>query len=111
MLDHWIQRFIVEIRRHNCASYPLATLIQITSGIQRHLRNDFNRADIHFVLTDDVKFAEFGKSLDFRIKKLTAEGVGANRKQADHVIASDEDHMWETGVFTVDVGLSDMCFL
>ena len=35
----------------------------------------------------------FQKTLDFRMKELTAKGVGINRKRADSVTISDDSRL------------------
>ena len=47
-LDYWPARFVFEIRREDGKLYPQRTLEQICSGIQRHLRQDCNRAEVDF---------------------------------------------------------------
>ncbi|XP_060570042.1 uncharacterized protein LOC132728414 [Ruditapes philippinarum] len=42
-LDYWLSRFIVECRREDVQNYPPNTLYNITTSIQRSLREDHGR--------------------------------------------------------------------
>ena len=61
LLDYWLQRFIIEIRRKDSQPYPGNTLIQISSALQRHLRANSIFKDVNFFKTDDSTFAKMGK--------------------------------------------------
>ena len=61
LLDYWLQRFIIEIRRKDGQPYPGNTLIQKSSALQRHLRANTIFKDVNFFKTDDSTFAKMGK--------------------------------------------------
>ena len=79
LLDYWLQRFIIEIRRKDGQPYPGYTLIQISSALQRHLRANSIFKDVNFFKTGDSTFVEFRKTLDARMKELVAMGVGVKK--------------------------------
>ena len=75
-VDFWLSRFIVEARRKDKSPYPPNTLMQISAGIQRHLRDNLGRPDVNLFLKSDPTFASFRNTLDMRMKELTADGIG-----------------------------------
>ncbi|CAH1242382.1 Hypp6640 [Branchiostoma lanceolatum] len=75
-MDFWLARFVFEIRRKDGKPYPPTTLYNIVAAIMRHLREDLSRHDMNFLDKADIRFAQFRKALDARMKQLTAQGVG-----------------------------------
>lgn len=112
LLDYWLQRFIIEIRRKDGQPYPGNTLIQITSALQRHLRANSKFKDVNLFKTDDSTFIEFRKTLDARMKELIAMGIGVKKQSADPVTVEDEASFWNAGVFNMNTseGLSNAVF-
>ena len=93
-LNHWLARFITEIRRKDGSPYPPNTLYQIAAGIQRHLRDTCGLTDIKFFQKDDPHFSIFRGCLDHRMKELTGQGIGIHAQQADPVSNADEELLW-----------------
>lgn len=85
---------------------------QIVAGLQRHLHNRCSERQINFFKNSDLDFAEFRKTLDGRMKYLTSQGIGIQKKRCDPVTEGDEIKMWETGVFSDSTasGLSNAIF-
>ncbi|KAK6188604.1 hypothetical protein SNE40_004747 [Patella caerulea] len=102
-LQFWLQRFIVEIRRKDGTNYPPNTLVQIVSGLQRYIKNDCNRNNVHILRDDDEKFSTFRKILDSEMKRLTSLGFGTKVKSCEPVLP---------GVFSMNTaeGLSNAIF-
>ena len=111
LMDYWLQRFILEIRRKDGNPYPPNTLVQITSALQRYLRTDCD-INVNFYKDDDPTFAGFRKTLDARMKDLTAQGIGIKTNKSDPVTKDDEHQLWASGVFNMDTseGLSNAVF-
>ncbi|XP_048750403.2 uncharacterized protein LOC125662277 [Ostrea edulis] len=111
-LNFWLQRFVVEIRRQDGTNYPPNTLTQIISGLQRYLRNNCTGRIINFFKDNDLDFVELRRTLDGRMKYLTSQGIGIEKKRCDPVTVKDEIKMWDTGVFSLDTasGLSNAVF-
>ncbi|CAC5392434.1 unnamed protein product [Mytilus coruscus] len=74
-LDFWLSRFIMETRRKDGSPYPPNTLLNISAGIQRHLREN-KRSEINLLQKNSVDFPTFQKSLDTRMKEVTSAGLG-----------------------------------
>jgi hypothetical protein len=76
------------------------------------LRNKCEKVDINLFKDDDQMFAGFRRALDSRMKELTADGIGINKKRSDPVTRADEEKFWDAGVFSLDSaeGLSDAVF-
>ncbi|CAC5365857.1 unnamed protein product [Mytilus coruscus] len=73
-LDFWLTRFIMETRRKDGTPYPPNTLLNISGGIQRHLR-EMKRSEINLLQKNSVDFPTFQKALDTRMKEVTAAGL------------------------------------
>ena len=86
--------------------------MQISAGIQRHLRDNLGRPDINLFLKSDPTFASFRNTLDMRLKELTADGKGIHSQSKDPVLADDESKFWDDGIFNIDTaeGLSNIVF-
>ncbi|XP_052102685.1 uncharacterized protein KIAA1958-like [Mytilus californianus] len=112
LLNYWMAHFIQECRRMDSSPYPPNSLVQIASGIQRYLRTDCNRNDINLFQKDSVPFSFFRKCLDSRMKELINSGIGTDVKRADPILISDEETMWDSGVFNCDTatGLTNIVF-
>ncbi|CAG2227795.1 unnamed protein product [Mytilus edulis] len=112
LLNYWMAHFIQECRRVDTSPYPPNSLVQLASGIQRYLRTDCNRNDVSLFEKDSSTFAFFRKCLDSRMKELTNNGIGTNVKRADPILTTDEEAMWDSGVFNCNTsnGLTNIVF-
>ena len=72
ILEHWLIRFVLEIRSKKGSEYTPNTLRHVVCGIMRHL---CMRHDIDFF--KDPEFADFRSSLDAEMKRLQAAGKGS----------------------------------
>jgi hypothetical protein len=113
MLDYWLQRFVVEIRRKDKKPYPGETLVQICSALQRHLRFYPKFKSINLFKTDDPTFSQFRNTLDARMKELISMGIGTQRSSSDPITREDEETLWASGVLSLETstGLSNAVFL
>ena len=84
----WLSRFIVEIRCNNGKPYTGNTLHQNLCGIQRYLREE-TRDAINFFSVREFFFLK--NVLDSEMKQLLSQGVGTKKKQAEPILASDEE--------------------
>ena len=72
------------------SEYPPDTLYPICCGIQRYLRwNGKPGIDI----LSDPEFAKFKSSLDAKMKRLQASGVGSKKKQAEPLSRDDIEQL------------------
>ncbi|XP_063442151.1 uncharacterized protein LOC134722460 [Mytilus trossulus] len=110
-IDFWMSRFIMECRREDGSPYPPNTLMNLTNGLQRYLREN-GRPEIFFLPKNTSTFSTFQKALDARMKELTHDGIGIHKKRADPVSIDDEKILWEKGIFsmTTSEGLSFAVF-
>ncbi|CAH1248536.1 ZNF554 [Branchiostoma lanceolatum] len=67
----------VEVRHIDGKPYPAIANSRygIICALMRHFGKDLGRHDVNFLDKKDIRFAEFRKSMDERMKELTAEGV------------------------------------
>ena len=94
-LCKWLSRFIVEIRHNDGKPYTGNTLHQILCGIQHYLREETGDAIDFF---SDREFFFLKNVLDSEMKQLLSQGVGTKKKQAEPILASDEELLWEKGL-------------
>ena len=64
-------------------------------GILRHLRE--SGVSFNFCDEKDVRFHQLQRTLDARIKQLTKEGKGCQKKQAEPITPAKEHLLWTTG--------------
>ena len=94
-LQHWLTRFVLEVRKKNGAEYSPNTLHHLCTGIMRFLRwNGWPSVDFFA----DTEFMDFRAVLDGEMKRLQAKGVGSKRKQAEPLSEQEEEILWEKGV-------------
>ncbi|XP_062618379.1 uncharacterized protein LOC134279995 [Saccostrea cucullata] len=98
MLNYWLQRFVLEVRKQDGSEYPQRTLYFNVCGLLRHLREE-NVHNMNFLDEHDHRFAVFCKVLDARKKELLSEGLGTKVKQADPILPEVEEKIWTNGVF------------
>ena len=89
-LQHWLCRFILEVRKENGQHYPPATLHHIVSGIMRFLRQSGRQLD----LFQDPAFQEFRTVLDSEMKHLKAAGLGSKTRKAEPLTEEEEELLW-----------------
>ena len=75
-LNHWLSKFVVEVRRKDGKLYPPQSLYQICCGLLR-LCKDL-KPKVNFFT--DVEFRGYQQSLDAEMKRLRGEGIGVTRK-------------------------------
>ena len=111
LIDHWLSRFVLEVRRKDGKPYPPNTLYNIVSGIQRYYKDEKERPDLDFLSSSNHFFISLRKVLDSRMKKLTEEGLNIVQG-SDTVTPDDEEKLWATGIFNLEtaVGLSYCVF-
>ncbi len=86
-LEHWLTRFVLEVRKKDGSEFPPNSLHHICCGLMRHLRWN-GQPSIDFF--SDSDFTNFKASLDAEMKRLQSEGVGSKKRQAE-VLTEDED--------------------
>ena len=100
-LNQSIAHFVHEVvKRDGKTPYPPNSLYQIVVSIQRFLREN-GRPDVGF-FDNRPCFDTLRKSLDARMKELTAVGLGVVRKQAQPITSDMESILWEKGIFSRD---------
>lgn len=74
---------MIECRRADGSPYPTKTLYQLCAAILRFMRD--NEIDLNFLDGKDMRFRNFRKTLDARMKQLATEGIGVTIRQADPI--------------------------
>ena len=104
-IDSLLSLFVHEVRRQDGNEYPPNSLVNIVSGIQRHLREN-GHPTISFYDKSCPKFDRLRKSLDAKMKELTRRGIGSQKRQAQPM------ELWGKKVFNLDTaeGLTNVVF-
>ena len=97
-IEFWLSRFVVEASKHDGSEYPAKSLYYLVCGLLRLLRNK-EIYSMNFLDEKDIRFANFRKVLDSRMKELVHSGVGTTVKQAEVILPEHEEKLCETGVF------------
>ena len=94
-LQHWLNYFVLEVRKNDGSEYPPDSLHHLYSGIVRFLRaNNCPSIDIF----KDSDITEFRATLDAEMKRLQALGVGSKKKQAEPLAEEEEEVLWQKGL-------------
>ena len=94
-LQHWLSRFILEVRRKDGSEFPANTLHHVVCGIMRYLRWN-GKPGLDFF--KDADFDKFRCSLDAEMKRLQSNGVGSKRRQAEPLTEEEEEILWQKGL-------------
>ncbi len=78
-LQHWLTRFILEVRKKDATVYPPNTLHHIWCGLMRHMRWT---GKPYFDLFEDEGFTDVRTSLNAEMKTLQGQGIGSKTRQA-----------------------------
>ena len=97
-LNSWLCKFILEIRRKDGKEYPPRTIYAISCGLLRHVRE--RCPGINFF--KDSEFDSFRKTLDGEMRRLRAQGLGVQRKQAEPFSIEEENKLWSDGLLGAD---------
>ncbi len=93
-LDHWLTRFVLEVRRQDGKPYPPSTLYGIVCGVERYVRERYP----HVNFFKDASFSGFQKVLDGEMKRLRALGLGVKVWRAEPISVEEENLLWEKGL-------------
>ncbi|XP_063397184.1 uncharacterized protein KIAA1958-like [Mytilus trossulus] len=110
-MNHWLQRFVIEVRNKKGEEYPPKSLYSIICGLLRYCK-DMNVNDKNFLDEKDLRFVTFRRVLDSRMKELLSKGFGTKVKRADPLSLQDEENLWQKGFFgmTNSVSLQHTAF-
>ena len=90
--------FIVEVRNESGKEYRPNSIYEIIISIQHHLR-----ASGKFVnFLDDNVYSKLKSVLDAKMKSLSKQGLGIDKKQADVISVEQEEILWSTGILGSD---------
>ena len=92
-LQHWMGRFVLEIRKQDGNEYPANTLHHICCGIMRYLRQN-GQPSLDF---KDPAFDDFRCTLDSEMKRVQSAGIGTCHRQPEPLTAQEEEQLWKTG--------------
>ena len=90
-MEFWLSRFVVEARKRDGSEYPAKSLNYLVCGLLRLLPNK-KIYSMNFLDEKDIRFANFRKVLDSRMKELVHTGVGTTVKQAEVILPEHEEN-------------------
>ena len=95
LINFWLCRFVLEIRRRDGERYPPTSLYQLCCGLLRHLRAA-GRAEVN--IFEQAEFHMFRTTLDSEMKRLSSTGQYIHNRQAEPITVEDESLLWELGL-------------
>ncbi|CAC5385968.1 unnamed protein product [Mytilus coruscus] len=104
-MNHWLQRFVIEVRNKKGEEYPPKSLYSIICGLLRYCK-DMNVNDKNFLEEKYLRFVTFRRVLDSRMKELLSKGFGTKVKRADPLSLQDEENLWQKGFFGITNSVS-----
>ena len=95
LINFWLCRFDLEIRRRDVERYLPASLYQLCWGLLRHLRAT-GRAEVN--IFEQAEFHMFHTTLDSEMKCLSSTGQYIHKRQAEPITVEDESLLCELGL-------------
>ena len=101
-MNHWISCFISEVRKKDGSEYYGESLV---CGLQWYLRSE--RPDLSIDFLSGMEFYYLRRvldakmknlKLDAKMKNLKQDGVEIKKRQAEPILFSEEDLLWEKGL-------------
>ena len=92
-LNHWLPKFLFEVRKRDGSLYPQSTLVSLLAGLQSHLA----QRGKPFQFFSDQKFQKIKSSLDSAMKRSVAENVGVHRNHIEIITKNEEEQLWAAG--------------
>ena len=80
LLQYWLSRFVLEVRKKDGQEYPPGTLYHIVCGIMRFLRQN-GKPELDFF--KERLYADFRTTLDAEMKRLKQAGIGSEKRQPE----------------------------
>ena len=97
LLNHWIARFITEVRRQDGKPYPPRSIHQLLAGLQRYMLSMKSDAP-KFLDRKDVRFAPIHGTCETIYRNLHGKGIGTDVRHAAVITSEDEEKLRTTGV-------------
>ena len=94
-LQHYLSRFVLEVRRKDGTEYPPNTLYHVVCGVMRFLQQN-GQPQVDFF--KEQVYADFRTTLDAEMKCLQQDGIGSRKRQAEPLTEEEEDLLWEKGI-------------
>jgi len=88
LLQHWLSRFVLEVRKKYGMEYPPDTLYHIVCGIMRFLRQN-GKPEVEFF--KGQLYADFQSTLDAEMKRLKQAGIGSDKRQPEPLSQEEEE--------------------
>ena len=97
--------FIQEVHRADGRPYPPDSLRDLSSGLQRHIRDTLGRKDIVLLQStalnpsNAVVIQGYQRALNLRCQELINKGIGATKQNSEPITNEQERLLWNKGVF------------
>jgi hypothetical protein len=93
-LNHQLTSFIIEVRKKDGSLYTPNSLHHLVAGLVRDLRQNGRNIDIF----KDPGYSTFRASLDAEMIRISREGIGSKKKQAEIITEEEEELLWVQGL-------------
>ena len=92
VLQRWLSRFVLEVRKKDSTAYPPDSLYHVICGIMRFIRQN-GKPEVDFF--KEQAYAEFRATLDAEMKRLKQAGTGSRKRQAEPLTQKEEELLWK----------------
>ena len=101
LLNYWLSRFVVEIRREDRQAYPPSSLNNILAGLYRYCRSccPVGSCCRNFMNRKDPQFRELTGAIQVKFRELREQGVGAVVKHASVMTPAEESFFGGTSSY------------
>ena len=95
-LDHFLARFVAEVRKVDGKEYPEKTIYEMINSIQTYLRVECKR-NLTLIDKSSCVFRKLNSALNYVLKDRAQQGLGVEICQAKGITEEQENYLWLHG--------------
>ena len=95
-LDHFLARFVAEVRKVDGKEYPGKTIYEMINSIQTYLRVECKR-NLTLIDKSSCVFRKLNSALNYVLKDRAQQGLGVKIFQAKGITEEQENYLWLHG--------------
>ena len=95
-LDHFLARFVAEVRKVDGKEYPGKTIYEMINSIQTYLRVECKR-NLTLIDKSSCVFRKLNSALNYVLKDRAQQGLGVEICQAKGITEEQENYLWLHG--------------
>lgn len=96
-LNHWLCRFVTEVRKKDGSQYPPPSVHLILSSLQRQMLETTPGA-LKFFDVNNHCYRELQRTCDYVYKDLRSQGIGTNVQHTATFTQEEEEKLWDAKV-------------